>query len=101
MTSKPIDKDKLYMMPRSEAVDAALEVISALQRRTPEQIVAGLGLAFACVAHRSLLDPQEVHRIGAAILEDRLYEGRDNMRLQSLRDFAGIRIRGERNVSIA
>lgn len=103
--SRPLDKDRLAMIPRHKAANAAHEALFPIQSKTPEEMVAGAAVLFATICDRCRLDPEEMVRIARRILRDP--DGqlggdkRNNDSLQSLRDFAGIRIMGERHVSIS
>ena len=102
---RPLNKDALSMVPRRRAADAAHEALFPVQSKPPEVMVAGVALLFATLAARCGLDPEELHALGRKLLRDPEEQlGGDrgtNSSLQSLRDFAGIRIMGERHVSIA
>lgn len=103
--SRPLNKDALAMVPRRRAADAAHEALFPVQSKPPEIMVAGVAVLFAAVAQRCGLDPEELHRLGRKILRDPDEQlGGDrgsNQSLQSLRDFCGIRIMGERHVSVS
>lgn len=103
-TRSPLNRDRLHMVPRSLAVAAAHEALFPIQDKRPDVMVAGVAVLFAALAARCGVDPQELYVIGRRILRDPDEQlGGDkhnNASLQSLRDFAGIRIMGERNVSI-
>ena len=102
--SRPLNKDALSMLPRRRAVDAAHEALFPIQHKWPEEMVAGVALLFAVVCRRCGMDPEDMHRLGLKLLRDPPQEGGDrgsNQLLQSLQDFAGIRIMGERHVSIS
>lgn len=94
------DKDALSMLARETAADAAHEALFPLQHRPPAEIVAGAAVLFAAICHRVGLDPQETHAVGMKMLRDQDHHRGANNSLQSLRDFAGIRIAGDRDVSI-
>lgn len=101
---RPLNKDLLGMVYRSHATDAAHEALFPIQSKRPEVLVAGVAVLFATLCQRCGLDPQQLHHLGLRILRDPDQQlggdKRNNSSLQSLRDFAGIRIMGERDVSI-
>ena len=102
--SRPLNRDKLHMVPRAHVAAAAHEALFPVQGLQPELMVAGIALLFAAITQRCGLDPQELHTLGRKILRDPVQVGGDrgaNASLQSLKDFAGIRIMGERDVSIS
>lgn len=99
--ARPLDRDRLTMMSRGEAARVAHLALSEIQGEQPELMVLGAAVLFATLCQRCGLDPQEVHHMARKVLTDQDGFKRDNASLQSLRDFAGIRIMGEREVSIA
>jgi hypothetical protein len=102
--SRPLNKDRLMMFPRAWAARAAHEALFPIQDMQPEEMVAGVALLFAAVASRCQLDPSELHKMGMKMLRAPTQQGGDrgtNGLIQSLQDFAGIRIMGEPDVSIA
>lgn len=97
---RPLDRDKLTMMPRGEAARVAHLALSEIQGEAPELMVLGAAVLFATLCQRCNLSAQDVHHMAHKVLTDQEGFRRDNASLQSLRDFAGIRIMGEREVSI-
>lgn len=93
-----LNRDALHMLPRERAAQVAHEALFPLQNLKPHEMVAGLGLLFATICHRVQIDPEEVHRLGLRILRDEPMHRQTNDSLQSLKDFAGLRIKGDRNV---
>ena len=94
-TKTPLDKDKLYMVPRDEAVSLAHLTLFQLQTKTPEEIVMGASLLFATVCETCGLDPEDMFNMGKRVL----YSPDDgdrptNNSLQSLKDFMGGRVLG-------
>jgi hypothetical protein len=91
------------MTPRRQAADTAHEALFPIQDKRPEVLMAGVAVLFAAFCIRCGEDPEAMFRLGTRILRDPDVEGGDrgsNGSLQSLKDFAGIRIMGERHVSI-
>ena len=99
--SRPLDKDRLSMVPRELAVMAAHRSLAETREEHPEVTMAGVALLFAVLATRCRMDPQTLHQMGMRLLRDVPGHRKDNMALQSLQDYAGIRIMGEHNVSIS
>lgn len=99
--SRPLSKDRLYMIPREAAVESAHLALDTLQRLSPEEMVAGMATLFYSVCNRCRLDPQDMHTLGKRLVTHQEHHDKGNMALQSLRDFAGLRIAGERGVSIS
>lgn len=101
--SRPLDKDALSMLPRKRAVTTAHEALFPIQNKMPEEMLGGVALLFATLCTRCRVDPEDMHRMGMKLLRDPTVEGGDrgsNGLLESLKDFAGVRIMGERDVSI-
>lgn len=99
-TSRPLDKDKLAMFPRDDAVTNAHLALRPLNALAPEAMVAGIAVLFAAVCSRVGLDPQDMHTMALRMLKHEQHHDKANMSLQSLRDFAGMRIAGK-EVSIS
>lgn len=93
--SRPLDKDKLSMIPREDAVTSAHLALDTLQRLTPEEMVAGMAVLYAAVCSRLMLDPHDMHTLGTRMLTHQAHHDKANKALQSLRDFAGLRIAGQ------
>lgn len=101
--SRPLNKDILAMLPRRRLADTAHEALFPIQSKRPEEMVGGVAVLFAAICQRCRLDPEDLYRMGLKVLRDPDQLGGDrgsNGSLQSLKDFAGIRIMGERDVSI-
>jgi hypothetical protein len=98
---KPLDRDKLMMYPRDRAALEAHDALFPINRLEGEAMVAAISLLFATVTSRCGIDPQEAHALGLKMLRDQDHHRKANDALQSLRDFAGIQVKGERDVVIA
>lgn len=96
-----LNRDALLMIPRETAARIAHEALFPVQNLKPHEMVAGVALLFAAITHRAGIDPQEAHKLGLRILRDQPLHQQANASLQSLKDFAGLRIKGDRNVSIS
>jgi len=96
-----LDRDALMLVNRDVAAACAHEALFPIQSMQPHEIVAGAAVLFAAICSRVGLDPEEVHGIGLRILREEDFHQKTNASLQSLRDFAGLRIKGDANVSIA
>ena len=99
--SKPLDRDRLLSVSRRQAAAAAHLTLFQVQDEAPEVIVAGAAVWFAAVCARCGLDPQEIHGLGMKILRPSPLDLRTNDSLQSLRDFAGLRVKGNRGEVIS
>lgn len=96
-----IDTDKLYMVSRDAAATVAHKALRPIQERSPHEMVAGVAILFATLCARVSLDPQEMHALGVKMLKDQECHFKTNDALQSLRDFAGLRIAGEKDVVVS
>ena len=99
--SRPLNKDILSMVHRTQSAHAAHAALDPLQNLQPEVMVMGAALLFAAIARRCQLDPADLHTMALKVLQAQPGHRRDNDSLQSLQDFAGIRILGEQTVSIS
>lgn len=93
--SRPLDKDKLFMIPRSDAVVGAHEALHPVQHMSPEQMMAGVAVLFFATVNRTGLDPEDMYKLGARLLADQEHHDKTNKLVQSLRDFAGLRVLGQ------
>lgn len=94
MGNRPLDRDKLSMVPRDAAARAAHLALFQLQDiMVPEEQVLGVGVLFAAMCLRCGVDPSDLFSMGKRVLlapEDG-DRPTDNS-LQSLRDFLGARV---------
>lgn len=93
--SHPLDKDRLHQFPRDDAVSMAHRCLRPINSFDPEEMVAGVAVLFAAVCNRVGLDPQDVHHMGMRMMREQQHHDKSNKLLQSLRDFAGLRIAGQ------
>ncbi len=93
--SRPLDKDRLYMIPREDAITAAHEALDRLQRMEPEEMMAGMAVLFSAVCSRCQVDPHDMHTMGTRLLKPQPMHDKGNKAVESLRDFAGLRISGQ------
>lgn len=91
---RELDRDKLSMVPRKAAADAATLALFQLQDiMVPEEQVLGVGVLFATMCLRCGLDPSDLHAMAKRVLNapDEGDVPTSNS-LQVLRDFVGARI---------
>lgn len=93
--SSPLNRDKLFLLPRSEGLRFAHLALHGVQDEQPEAILAAIAILFAGVCERCLVDPQEMHRLGKKFLRSSEGDQRTNESAEVLRDFAGLRIMGQ------
>lgn len=91
---RKLDRDKLSMVTREDAAEAAYEALFPIQDRPPEALVAGIALLFHAVCTKVGLDPEDLYRQGGKMLRDQEGSLKTNNALQSLRDWASIRLLG-------
>lgn len=101
MHTEPFSRDRFMMLPRQLGAEAAYEVLHPIQSLSPEQMVMGVAILFAAVCSRIGLEPHEAYCTGLKVLHADDPMSRTNATLQSLRDFAGLRIAGDQSVSIS
>lgn len=100
-TDKPFDKDRLYMVDRVAAVDAAQLCLSAIEHLDPALMVAGVAILNEAIMHRTRCDAFATNVMAKRLMRDSAEHYRTNASVQSLLDFAGLRIAGDANVSIS
>ena len=93
--SQPLDRDALHMVSRDRTVKNAHATLRPLNALSPEDMVGAIAVVFAAVCSRVGLDPEDAHRLGAKLLKDQQHHDKTNKALQSMRDFAGLRIAGQ------
>ena len=98
---RPFSSDRLAMVNRMAAVDAANLALSAVQDLPPEEMVAGIAILFAATMQRTQQDPFACHVMARRLMRDVEQFHRTNSAVQSLLDFVGLRVVGDPNVSIS
>lgn len=96
LQARPLDKLKLSQLARNTAADAAQLCLFQIQDLSPEEMMMGSALLFAVMASRAGIDPEELHTMATRLLK--APDGGDHYTagsLQSLRDFASIRVMGK------
>lgn len=92
--TRKLDRDKLSMVPREQAADAAHLALHGIQDESPEVLTLGVAVLFHAVVTKANLDPETLFKMGGKVLRDADYSIKTNNSLQSLRDFASIRVLG-------
>lgn len=93
---RPLDRDKINMVPRGTAATVAHEALFPIQERRPEQMLMGVATLFAAMCRRCRVDPQDMHVKGLRVLDapedgDRATDAQ----VQVLRDLIGAKVMGE------
>lgn len=93
---RSLDRDRLMMLPRSLAANAANLGLFQLQDETPEEIMAGCAVMFTAMCRRCRMDPQDMVSMANWILNapDEGDHVTGNS-LDVLRDFIGGRLMNE------
>lgn len=91
-----VDRDSLGMVDREKAAFAALAALDAIQNLPPHQTVAGVSVLFAALCQRLVLDPEEMHALGRRLLRDQDHHRKENVLIDTLREFAGERLTAAR-----
>lgn len=96
VTKSPLDKDKLYLMPRGTLADAAHLALFQLQGMSAEEIVGGVSVLFAALSMRSGMDPEDMYQMGKKVITSPMnFEKTSSNSLEALRDFIGGRVMGQ------
>lgn len=102
VTKTPLEAYQLGMVNRDHAARIAMKALDRVQTYDPVGMVMGSALLFAAMCERCGLDAGETYRMAQRILNnDEAFHQRANIQVQALKDFAGIRVMGDANVSIA
>ena len=98
---KPFDRDRLHMVDRMAAVDAAQLALSAVEHLDPAEMVAGVAILYEAIMSRTRCDAFATNVMAKRLMRHSAEHYRTNASVQSLLDFAGLRIAGDANVSIS
>lgn len=98
---RPFDYHTMTQLPRQSAADSAILALDAVQRLEPEAQMLGVAVLFAAMCHRVGVNPSDMHTMGSRVLRYEPLHRRANDSIQALQDYAGLRIKGDPNVSIA
>lgn len=101
LASRPLDRDKLNMLDRQLAADIAFTALHPIQDKDPEEIVMGSAVLFAAICRRCSVDAGEMYAKATTVLREDPFHKRTNDALQSLQDFAALRVLGDADVGIA
>lgn len=94
--STRLDGDKLNMFSRDRAAALAHTSLDAMRNEGAEAHLAGIAVAFAALAHRYQMGPEQLYLYGLRILESPGAHHRNgNALIESLRDFANLKVRND------
>lgn len=100
--STPFDLDRLHMLPLSGIADATMATLHPIQTLSPEEQMAGAAVLFATVCKRVGVSGQDMWEFAERVLtyppkpEDRVAQNT----MRAIRDFAGLRIKGDERVTV-
>lgn len=97
----PFDYGTMTQLPRQKVADAAWTALDALQKLSPEEQLAGAALLFAVMCKRTGVDPHDIHEMALRVYRPDPLHRRANASLEALRDYVGLRVKGDRGVSIS
>lgn len=97
--NKPFSRDRLKLVSRDKAAYAAFAALDRLQQEEPEVAMAAASILFAAWCDRTNSDPHDMHEQGEKMLRAEAFHRKANIQLETIRDFAGIRIMGDRNIT--
>lgn len=101
-TTHPVDRDRLLMVDRGAAADGAQLALFQIQDLRPDVALAAVSVLFATLTAGTGTNPEEAFHLGRKIITaDEDFHDRTNKSLQSLRDFAGIRLAGREDVVVS
>jgi len=99
---RPFNKDRLMLLNRDRAMNMAMAILDRTQQETdPEVAFAGQAIMFAAWCKRLNMDPHEAHTIALKMLAPEQFRQKGNIIGEVIRDFAGIRLVGDRRVDPA
>lgn len=93
LASRALSLDKMNMLPRNAAANAAHEALFPLQECSPEEIVLGIATLFAAVMDRAGVDPEEMYHKGHRLLASTVEgDAAGNGSVQVLKDFVALKV---------
>lgn len=97
---KPFSRDRLSLVSRDSCAEGAMKCLDQIQNATPEQQVGAVSVLFAAWCKRLRLDPHAMYQLGVKMIDPEFGHQKANLHLETLRDFAGIRLAGDPNVDV-
>lgn len=93
------DRDQLLGVSRDLAMTGAMKLLDKVQNiPEPEIAMAATAIMFAAFCKRTSQSPQDMHQLGMRILMPQQFHEKANLVGEVLRDWAGIRLAGDRSV---
>jgi hypothetical protein len=83
---------------RDEAARAAFGALDRIQNEAPEVALAGAALLFVALCKRCRTAPHDAAELGEKMLAPQFGHLKGNLHLETIRDFAGMRMMGDASV---
>ncbi len=96
---KPFSRDRLKLVSRDRCAKTAMAVLHKIQQDPTEEQVAAVAMLFAVWCIRLGQDPHDLYLQGVKMVKPEQFHRKGNIQLETLRDFAGIRLAGDDRVS--
>jgi hypothetical protein len=91
-----LDRDRLMMMSRDRAAELGHMILEPLTNSPADENLAAVAVAFAALSERYSMGPEELYRYGMKILTAPTpHHRKGNALMDSLQDWAGMRVRNE------
>lgn len=98
---RPFSRDLLLSISRDLAATGAMKLLDRVQQiPEPEVAMAAISIVFAAFCRRTGMSAQDAHEFGKRLLEPQPHHVKANITMETLRDFAGIRVMGDRRVGL-
>ena len=95
---RPFNRDKLMLTKRDDAARVAFGALDRVQHDAPEEAMAGVALLFVTLCHRCKVKPEDMAELGRRMLEPQAFHLKGNLHMETIRDFAGMRMMGDASV---
>lgn len=96
----PFSRDRLSLVSRDAAAEAAFRALTKNQEQRPEVQVAAVAVLFAAWCSRLGIDPHDLWGIGRRMVTPEEFHRKGNIHMETIRDFAGIRLAGDERVDV-
>lgn len=97
---RPFSRDRLMMVSRDEAARVAMLALTPIQDESPEHAMAAAALLFAVWCKRLSMSGHEAYQLGSKLLTPQQFHQKGNITMETLRDFAGIRMAADDRVEL-
>lgn len=92
--SSRLNMDTVSTIPRSRALRLAHEVLDGMDKKSGEDLLVGIAVAFAALAQRYAGGPEALHHMGRRILNEAApYDRKGNAERDSLLDYVSLKVR--------